>query len=679
MFRRVARLTLALALPSLALSPLALTGVLASSEFPEFPDDPSAFVTVINARDYDDRFETVEDVLSHVAGVRVSRFGPLGAHSTASIRGAKSEQVLVLLDGMRLNSANRGAVDLSTLDLRSVEKIDVVRGAGSARYGSDAMGGVISITTRRADDGQQADASFLTGSQQTLGGDLFVSHGGEKLRVSGSYQRRRSENDFRFQRPPGQGGVLGLVPDTRHTRLNADFVEDGGLLKLGYDFGPNRDVELSWNGYRKDRGQPGSTLGKPVFNVADEQLSCTSTDQQFGRWLGGLRWRDRGLAEGSLEASLSHRWERDQLSDPDRCLFALAGTQTDFQTVENQSTGELRWASRRRRYGPVSMTTRASGTARLDRVRPNEGDSQRRYVGSLFAQQDLHLFGGALRIIPALGFEAANTSDGEARASEFQGFEKIDVDDDSVWLPRLGAIWRIAPGLRLKTNYLRAYRRPNFTELFHPDQGFIRGNPRLDSEDSWNFDIGLEAARERWGPLSRLRAEAAWFRRDIDDSIEWTLVGTTMQPVNTGRAEAKGVEASVSLLLFERLSLAGSYTWLDTEVDATGAPLPHSPSLTLSGRVGLPIGPFRVFSDYRYEDDFTLNSSTLPYTAPDSHQLDVGVTLFPQRLPGLRSLPESLSVTSEWLNVTAQARVDSLGLPLPDQTLWYLTLRVALQ
>lgn len=669
MFRRVAvALTLTLALSR---------GAWASAEFPEFPDDPSAFVTVINARDYDDRFETVQDVLSHVAGVRVSRFGPLGAHSTASIRGAKSEQVLVLIDGMRLNSANRGAVDLSTLALRSVERIDVVRGGGSARYGSEAMGGVISITTRGAQDGPRADASFLTGSHQTLGGDLFASHGGDKLRLSGSYNRRRSENDFRFPRPPGRGGVLALVPDTRHTRLNADFVEDGGLLKLGYDLGRNRDLELSWNGYRKDRGQPGSTLGAPVIGVSDEQLSCANVDQRYSRWLGGLRWRDQAFAEGSLEASLSHRWERDELSDPDRCLFALAGAKTDFETVENQSTGELRWASRLRRHGPVSTMTRASGTARLDRVRPDEGDSQRRYVGSLFAQQDLHLFGGALRLIPALGFEAANTTDGEARATAFQGFEKVDVDDDSVWLPRIGAIWRIAPGLRLKTNYLRAYRRPNFSELFHPDHGFIRGNPRLDSEDSWNFDVGLEAARERWGPLSGLRAEAVWFRRDIDDSIEWTLVGTTMQPVNTGKAEVKGVEASISLLLFERLSLAGSYTWLDTEVDATGAPLPHSPRKTFSARAGLPIGPLRVFSDYRYEDDFTLNSSSVPFTAPASHQLDVGVTLFPQRVPGLRSLPESLSLTSEWLNVTEQVRVDSLGLPLPDQTLWYLTIRVA--
>ncbi|HXZ86737.1 MAG TPA: TonB-dependent receptor plug domain-containing protein, partial [Myxococcota bacterium] len=120
-----------------------------AGELHESADDPSAFATVIQARDYDDRFATVEELLEQVPGVDVRRFGGLGAYSTASIRGSKSEQVLVLLDGVRLNEAERGGVDLSTLPLRQVERIEVLPGAGAQRWGSDAVGGVISITTRR--------------------------------------------------------------------------------------------------------------------------------------------------------------------------------------------------------------------------------------------------------------------------------------------------------------------------------------------------------------------------------------------------------------------------------------------------------------------------------------------------------------------------------------------------
>ncbi len=156
-------------------------GVATGREFEESADSPSAFVTVIHARDYDDRFETVEDLLHHAAGVRVRRFGALGSYSPASIRGSKAEQVLVLLDGVRLNSAHRGAVDLSTLSLRTIERIEVIRGGGSARYGSDAIGGVIVMTSRRP-EGTGVDVSGIVGDLRTLGGDALVSVRGENLR-----------------------------------------------------------------------------------------------------------------------------------------------------------------------------------------------------------------------------------------------------------------------------------------------------------------------------------------------------------------------------------------------------------------------------------------------------------------------------------------------------------------
>ena len=356
---------------TLALS-LALAVAVRADEFPEYPDDPSAFVTVINARDYDEEFETVEDVLGKVAGVNVRRFGGLGAHSTVSIRGSKGEQVLVLVDGMRLNSAQRSSVDLSTLPLRSVERIDVVRGGGSARYGSDAVGGVISITTRSADTGDQAAASLTAGRFETLGADVFAARKLENVSASVGYSRLRSENDFRFDlRKPDGSIVWQSVPDSRNTRLNADFVENTSWLQLTRQLGRISELVLSANGFWRDNGQPGSTLSRPAVDVTDEQLSCTNTDERSRRWLAGARFRETALGEGSFEASFSHRYERNELDDPDRCLFLVSDGETRFQTVENETSWDLRYAARRRRLGPVTVQGRASAGARLDQVRPH--------------------------------------------------------------------------------------------------------------------------------------------------------------------------------------------------------------------------------------------------------------------------------------------------------------------
>ena len=290
-------------------------GVAAGREFEESADSPSAFVTVIHARDYDDRFETVEDLLHHAAGVRVRRFGALGSYSTASIRGSKAEQVLVLLDGVRLNSAHRGAVDLSTLSLRTIERIEVIRGGGSARYGSDAIGGVIVMTSRRP-EGTGVDVSGIVGDLRTLGGDALVSLRGENLRTALSYSRLRSDGEFKFERDPGaadEGGRKGQRAGRggeTHRRLNADFVKDTGAVSSFLSTGPSSELSGTLHLNRKDGGQPGSLLGVPLTNVSDEQLSCVHGEEQYRRAFLRLGWRDQAFGPGAIEAGLYHRYDR---------------------------------------------------------------------------------------------------------------------------------------------------------------------------------------------------------------------------------------------------------------------------------------------------------------------------------------------------------------------------------
>lgn len=686
------------ALPLLPFLVLLSAGSARSQELPEHPDHPSAFVTVISARDYDDRFETVEDLLHRSVGVRVRRFGGLGAFSTASIRGSKPEQVLVLLDGVRLNSAHRGAVDLSSLSLRSIERIEIVRGGGAARYGSAAVGGVIAITTRDAEAGSGVDVAARGGSLRTLGGDLHVARDGDRAAAALTYSRLRSENDFRFDvRPGGLGGPLGggvfaLIPSSRHTRRNAGFVEDTAAVHLDLDGDPTRALELTAHGFRKDSGQPGTLLGRRLVNATDDLLSCGGPEEQYRRALVSARWRERALGgpgpgrRGALELALHHRYERRELYDPDHgrpgtgCGLVdrdLVG-RVRAQAIETQTGAELRYAGPAWRGPGVVAAPRASASLRVDGVRADDSDSRRRWTAGLFAQQDVRLFRGALRLIPALGWEAARTGSGLARSAQFAAVREVDVEDDAAWLPRLGAIARVTPWLRVKANAQRAYRRPTFTELFHPDYGFVRGEPALRPERSWNLDAGLELALGRAGPLRRLSLEAAAFRRDVDESIEWILLGTVFKPVNTGAALVRGYELRASLDWGDRADLAASYTFVDTEIARSGTPLPHTPRNQLFLHGGLRLGPARLWIEYAYEDELALEFTGV-LVAPPARQVDAGVSLRPAALPGLGWLPDRLSVTSEWVNLRGAGRIDSLGLPLPDQTVWYLTLRSELR
>ena len=674
------------------LSPYGVAG-----ELSESADDPSAFTTVIDARDYDDRFATVQEVLGQVPGVRVRRFGGLGSASTASIRGSKAEQVLILLDGVRLNSAQRGAVDLSTISLRQVEKIEVLRGGGSARFGSDAEGGVISITTRKPESAQRsADASLSAGSDSTLGGDIALAGGGERAQVLATYSRLRSDNDYRFELEPppragggrpGAGGAAG--GSTSHTRLNGDFVENAGLLHGSLGTGSRSRLDATLDFYGKDGGEPGSTWGKPVVDVPDEVLSCTSADESYQRELLRLAWSHERALGGAFELAGAYRAENTELDDPGgACGFVsplVTGGRDFAQTDESESSLDARWVATPRTLGWLELGGRAASSLRYAWVDASDADVHRRTTVLISLQPELSLLGGELRFFPAVAFERANTSEGMARAAASQPLVTIEPRDENAWLPSVGVIWQIAPGLRGKANWSRVFRRPNFSDLFHPDWGFIRGNPALLSERGWNADAGFELASAGAGAVTDLRFEADVFQREIDEGIEWLLnVNNAYMPVNTGPSRALGVEVGSSARLFERMQLGMSYTFTDARYLGGGSGgafnsgvervFPHVPEHAFAWNASLDLGAIEPWTELRYESEvsYQVGRATLSDAVL---QVDAGVILRPQRVPGLTRLPADLTLSVEAANLTHEQRSDSLGLPLPNQTLWLLRVR----
>ncbi len=666
--------------PSLLVS-FTVVLLVGASEFPEYPDDPSAFTTVIEAREYDDRFETVADLLGHVAGVRVRRYGGLGAFSTASVRGAKSERVLVLLDGVRLNSAYRGTVDLSTLPIRTVERIEVVRGGGAARYGSAAVGGVISITTRRGEAEPGIDASGFGGDMGTLGGDVLVSGRHGRLGVALAYDRLRSDNDFRFDRSlRGLGGFFPGLPlaETRHTRLGAGFLKQTGMARLELDAGRDRGLVGTLHLHETERGQPGSTHGPAPVGSPDDLVSCPHATEENRRAVGSLAFNDRRLGPGSLEVALSHRFEKWSLHDPaGLCNLinpVLRNGRDRLESTETETGISARFAGSPIRIGPATLKGRSAVTVRLEQWRGDDSEDLGQWVATFFLQEDLGLFEGRLRLVPALGFEGVHSREVRVRDPTQNGvWTHVRPDHGGEWLPRLGAIVRVAPWLRLKANYARSYRRPTFQELFLPDQGFIRGNPHLRSESAWGFDVGLEARHRGAGWLRDLRLEAVYFERDLDDPIEFVQINqVTFEPRNLPPSVVEGIEVQGSLLLAGRLELHGSYTHLDARLERTGTPLPHRPENRWFGRAALNVGAGRAWAELTYEDEVPLSATGL-ITADAASQVDVGLSVRLGELFRRRSL-RGLTLSSEWVNVTDQERVDSLGLPLPGRT-WYLRLR----
>ena len=189
--------------------------------------------------------------LDRATGVNIRRYGGLGAFSTLSIRGSTAEQVQVFLDGVPLNSAVGGGVDLGGLPIGGVESVDIYRGAVPARFGGNSLGGVVHIRTQPLGGKVRTRLNTATGSYNTrqLGASLSGPYKGWEY--LGLVNYRASRNDFRFW--DDNGTEYNAQDDGWARRLNSDFRGVRGLAKIGRSLGASRlqihnTFDLSYKG-----------------------------------------------------------------------------------------------------------------------------------------------------------------------------------------------------------------------------------------------------------------------------------------------------------------------------------------------------------------------------------------------------------------------------------------------
>ncbi len=232
------------------------------------------------------------DILQQQGGVVVTRAGGPGSPATASIRGSSANQVLVLVDGVPQNQAVSGSADLSLVRLDNVEKISVVRGAQSARYGQQALGGAIVVETRRPVGVEaQAEVGAGTYGARSLAGRASVgrSTGGVAASVSGAYND--FAGDFPYEIPPERGGGTGV-------RLNSavrDVSLNGSLTWTG----ATAEARVRGEYFDVDRGMPGT--------VVQPSLSGHQTQQRYGAGIDGTMKFGAGLRVGERLAAAAGR------------------------------------------------------------------------------------------------------------------------------------------------------------------------------------------------------------------------------------------------------------------------------------------------------------------------------------------------------------------------------------
>ena len=485
------------------------------------PEEQPTSVVVITAKDIEQsNAQNLGEILQQVPGVEIQE---KDGKKTVSIRGSRPNQVLVLLDGIRLNDALIGEVDLTNIPLRMVERIEVIKGGSSARFGAGAIGGVINILTRKPSQSQitlqgGVGAYGTTNWAPTFSGSL------KRLGYFVSFEQQKSERDYpySYERPDGT--------TIKEDRINADFFSNCGFGKFSYQ-GGSYEFELHSYRFRSERGLPGLIFGLTPYARA-------KTDRNILRGHCGAHWR---WVQADIHLSY-HRstTEYRHIYPPD--------TPLRYRTVPRYHSKS--WLTDYQLRFTTQVFPRGLGTLRFgyegnwthytdeDLIQPsNEPIGETRdYTHGIWLYDELKFpfpigFKQGL-LTSALRYDQIRIKNKEASKYERQ------------WSPRLGLLlWRGKLNrIGLKANLGRSFRPPTFADLFYQEYR-VKGKPDLKPERSFSSELGVSIEWHIWGEL---QAEITHFYNKVDDLISWRLGSfATFSPFNTN-AEISGEEYELS-------------------------------------------------------------------------------------------------------------------------------------
>jgi outer membrane cobalamin receptor len=589
-------------------------------------------------------------LLSQATGVDVRRYGGLGAFSSLSIRGSTSQQVLVYLDGVPLNSAMGGGVDLGALPAAGVESIDVYRGSVPGRFGGNSLGGVVHLRTRPPGGPPRLQAQLRLGAfgTQELSATLSGRRGAWEalLLASGS----RSDNDFRFF--DDNGTEYNLADDEWTRRRNSDYRGARLLARAARPLGSGR-LQLSHIVDVVERGLPGIGNHQALHTRLDTRRSVTEA-----HLFGPL---PRGLSAGRLKLyRSSERVEYRDLEGEvgvgvthDRNRTHTVGARAEGSRVAVGALWTLFVDGQRERFEPRSLLRR-DDLRNDDPLRSDRPAARSRRVAvSLGAEMQSTPLP---RLTLLAGTQWQRVADDFAR-----GEDDREKQTRRLASARLGATVDLGRGWQLRGHAGRYRRPPGFFELFG-DRGAVRGNPDLVSESGLSRDLGLHRAGDGLVRLVELMA----YHNDVDDMIRFVQNSQYVSRAqNLGRARLRGIESRLSGALGGRLSWLVGYTHQRAENRSAigfehGNDLPNSPRHQLRGRASLVVaGATLSWEGHRDSRSFLDRANLRPVPARTVHT--VGLSLRP--LPAVR-------LAAEVRNLTDNQVADLWGYPLPGRALF---------
>lgn len=473
----------------------------------------------------------VLDYLRSVPGVNIAQTGNMGSATNVSIRGA--DRVLIMLDGIEMGdpSGTSGGYNLGNLTVDSIERIEVVRGPQSTLYGSEAMGGVINIITKKGSGAPKIAMSVEGGAYQTFTERLDLNGSNSLFNYAFGMFHIETEG-WSASDKPGHNEKDGYENTSVSTRLGLTPTDN-----LSFDFiGKYIDTRNDLDGTRDD---------DPNYFYTNAQL--------FLRTQGSLSLFDNFWEQtlGVSYASLLRKYKNDP--DPASATYLRSSYDGNTLKLDWQNNFYLH-ETNTLTFGVETEEERMNNKSKSKPNNPYTSNKADARTTSIYGQNQISLFNASW--ITTLGLR----------------WDDHDEFGDKVTY-RVTSVYNFAPmGTNIHGSYGTGFKSPSLYQLYNPTYG----NADLKAETSKGWDIGI--GQKLWG--NRIEMDVTYFRNDFDDMIKYMNIlgghaGGTY--VNYSKVTTQGVEASLGIRPIDDLLLSVAYTYTDTENKETGASLPREP------------------------------------------------------------------------------------------------------
>lgn len=543
-----------------------------------------AAATIITAQDIErQQPRDVIELLKTVPGVDATQRGGLGAESSVFIRGTNANHMLLLIDGQRVGSATLGSASLQHLDPNQIERIEIVRGPLSSLYGSDAIGGVIQVFTRKGKTASPLSLHAGVGSNNTkhqaahasadIGG--WISNAGISHLDTDGYNRSFSE-------------LPGSEDDDayRNTTVNVTTAREFGTHDVNFQY-LRSEAETEYDAIDYCRNPSG--VCRPYSEIVNE-VGSVGGSYAFSDALKlkssiGVS-KDASTTKDDADANVDDAfttWRNALLLQMDWQLYKDALLSGGFDYTRDRVRGAIEG------YDPVTYEP-------LPRV---NYDRSVRGNRAWFAQLQNRI-GSADLIV------GVRNDDNDAFGNESTGNISVGIDatENTRFILATGS----------------AFHTPTFNDLYWPDPSGP-GNPHLKPEKSVSHELRIEHRVEH------STYSAAIYQTDISDLIQWQPVDPNntygpWTPTNIADAEIRGAELATSHVVGD-ITVNASYSYTRPIDSATDNQLINRTRQKLAVGVDRRLGGFVIgieaaSYDKRYMDQANL-VSTSGYSVLDLH------------------------------------------------------------